>query len=404
VVKKIAILSVASKIEKNGVITFVNGISNLLEKNPEYGYIVSEFCGGDSIFSDSTRNSPVFSSVLNFIKNGLRNILARTDFGAIFLIHFTYVKRANKAVAGLLNRNTPDLIFSQDIFCSYLILKNSTINVPLIGVDHSGQNWDEQLKGLFPGSNKYFCSKYLDNIARTAFNKSACTVTLTAVGRDNIEMRYGVKGIEVIANTAFPRNKSIESDLYCRGDVGFDMKSLVFVGSIQYRKGIDLLINAIISLPYESASKICLHILGDGDLRESLERKLKLGNCVSSVVFYGKVDNPDPIINNCDVFCLPSRDEGMSIALLEAMQLGKAILATPVGSVPEMFSDNEYIRVEPFEESIRDRLIELVHGKYDINKLGQNARFLFETRYSPCVFLERYVSIFDRVIDANLVD
>lgn len=109
-----------------------------------------------------------------------------------------------------------------------------------------------------------------------------------------------------------------------------DYFNIVSVGRLTEQKGFDIALNAAKLLKRQDI-KFHWYIIGDGKDKKKLERqlrKLKLNDCF---FFLGKKANPYPYIKNSDLFVLPSRHEGYSIAILEARVLKVPIV---VSSIP----------------------------------------------------------------------
>jgi glycosyltransferase involved in cell wall biosynthesis len=108
------------------------------------------------------------------------------------------------------------------------------------------------------------------------------------------------------------------------------------LGRLDPRKGLDLALAALVKVPRAE-----LDIVGDGEARASLEqlvRRLGLGDRVR---FSGFASDVRDAIARCDVALSSSRQEGLGIALLEAMAMGRPVVAVPVGGVPEIVRPGE---------------------------------------------------------------
>ena len=101
------------------------------------------------------------------------------------------------------------------------------------------------------------------------------------------------------------------------------------VGRLEGVKGHDLLIEAVASMP----STPLLLIVGDGSRRSDLERLARDLGIASRVRFLGHCDNVAQILPAFDVFCQPSRAEGLPLAVLEAQACGVPVVATDVGDL-----------------------------------------------------------------------
>lgn len=106
------------------------------------------------------------------------------------------------------------------------------------------------------------------------------------------------------------------------------------VARLSYEKGIDDLIDAA-AIVRRRVENVRFVVLGDGPQRPELEERIASQGLAGVVRLAGFRDDVWPYLAAADVFCLPSRMEGMPNALLEAMAAGRPIVATDVGGVPE---------------------------------------------------------------------
>ncbi len=84
-------------------------------------------------------------------------------------------------------------------------------------------------------------------------------------------------------------------------------------------------------------------IIGDGRLREYLETRVKELGVKAAVCFFGALPNEkvQEILNQMHIVVFPSSAESISIAALEAMSMGKPIVASAVGGYLELLGNNE---------------------------------------------------------------
>ncbi len=107
------------------------------------------------------------------------------------------------------------------------------------------------------------------------------------------------------------------------------------VGRLTAVKGQETLIRAIAKC-IRQGEKVFLMILGEGELRRDLEiLSVELG-IAEAVRFLGWRSDVASVIDACDIFCLPSLNEGMGKVLVEAMALGKPIVASDVGGIRDL--------------------------------------------------------------------
>lgn len=102
-------------------------------------------------------------------------------------------------------------------------------------------------------------------------------------------------------------------------------------GRLETVKGFDLLVEAAALLP--EAVRVVL--FGEGSQREALEARAQALGLGHRIVFAGRRDRMEEVYPALDLFCLPSRAEGLPLALLEAQACGVPCVAHDVGGVAE---------------------------------------------------------------------
>jgi glycosyltransferase involved in cell wall biosynthesis len=107
------------------------------------------------------------------------------------------------------------------------------------------------------------------------------------------------------------------------------------------RKGIYELVEAIRSLQAAGVDAEWV-LAGDGDVEavRELSAGLPAPEKVSVPGWLGREETAT-LLSKASVFCLPSTDEGVPMALLEAMAYGLACVVTPVGGIPEVVVDGQ---------------------------------------------------------------
>jgi len=114
---------------------------------------------------------------------------------------------------------------------------------------------------------------------------------------------------------------------------------VLFVGRLVKEKGLDRLLRVWASLPGHET--MLLLIVGDGPLREELESQAKKLRLLSSIRFLGHQTDVSKLYCIADLFVLPSKTEGMSNSLLEAMAAGLPVVASNVGGNKDVIKDQQ---------------------------------------------------------------
>lgn len=229
-----------------------------------------------------------------------------------------------------------DLIYAPWVYPdgvgSYYIAKK--INIPIVtGVLGSDVN---------VYANYFFRKK----IIADALKNSQLVIAVSSALKDKV-LSLGVSQdkVKVILN-------GINSNLFKPCDqeeiknklnLSKEKKYILFIGNLYAIKGVEFLIESFKNISFNNKN-IELLIIGDGDLKEQLIRKVNYLEIRDKVSFLGRKPHnelPD-WINCCDVFCLPSIHEGCPNVVLESLACGKPVVASNVGGIPELITSDEY--------------------------------------------------------------
>ncbi len=124
--------------------------------------------------------------------------------------------------------------------------------------------------------------------------------------------------------------------------VDTDKVCFLFLGKIGERKGAFDLISAFAALPRTHREQAELVIAGDGEgaRARSMIEQLNLTQSIQ-ILDWVNEQQRDELLTRANVFVLPSYNEGLPMAMLEAMSWGLPIITTPVGGIPELISTAE---------------------------------------------------------------
>jgi glycosyltransferase involved in cell wall biosynthesis len=144
------------------------------------------------------------------------------------------------------------------------------------------------------------------------------------------------------------------------------------VSQILPHKGYEDLIQALALIKEKLPRARCL-IVGGAPRRRYLHRLLDIAERLSvrdRMILAGFHENVTPLLRAMDLFVLPSRTEGLPIAILEAMAAGRAVVATAVGGIPEVVRDGETGLLVPPQDP--RRLAEAIIGLLDAPWLARS--------------------------------
>jgi glycosyltransferase involved in cell wall biosynthesis len=147
---------------------------------------------------------------------------------------------------------------------------------------------------------------------------------------------------------------------------------IVTVGGLVPRKGQEYAIEAL-ALLIRSGVDANLELVGSGSDEAMLRRKTSEAGLGDRVTFAGEQLDPRPYLAGADLFLLPSRQEGFSNALLEAMASALPVVATDVGGNAEAFIDGEGGRIVPPQQpsAMAAAIAELAKNRSKLAEMGR---------------------------------
>jgi len=150
-------------------------------------------------------------------------------------------------------------------------------------------------------------------------------------------------------------------------------------------KGVDVLLYAFKILLKKFSNLRLVQVGGSLNINDTIRLK-QLAESIgveNKIIWTGQRNDVIDIMQCADVYCQPSRSEGLPFTILEAMYSGLAVVATRVGGIPEVVSNNETgLLVEPESpESLAEALGELLGNKEKRLAMGQSGKKIVEQEF-----------------------
>jgi sugar transferase (PEP-CTERM/EpsH1 system associated) len=138
------------------------------------------------------------------------------------------------------------------------------------------------------------------------------------------------------------------------------------------------------------------YIAGDGPLRSELESKITALGLEDHVQLLGHCEDLQQILAGLDIFVLPSRSEGMSNTILEAMASGTPVVATNVGGAEELVAHEQTGLLVPAEDSaaLTRALVRMQTDDGRRRAMGRAGRMLTETTFSIRRMVREYEHLY----------
>jgi len=187
--------------------------------------------------------------------------------------------------------------------------------------------------------------------------------------------------------------------LHYKKKIGLKNDTLVLglFGRLNEQKGHKYLFEATANLNEEGIEVICV---GDGPLVQDLKSLRKQLMLDDSVHLLGYRDDVRELLEITDIFLMPSLDEGLPMALLEAMAMRKPVVVTPVGAIPSVVSDRiDGILVPTGKvEELEEAILHLIKDSTLRDYLGKNAREKIVKQFSGDVMATKYLEKYRAMI------
>lgn len=169
------------------------------------------------------------------------------------------------------------------------------------------------------------------------------------------------------------------------------------LAQLMHRKGLDVLLRATAQLADPNLVAV---VAGDGPEAQNLQRlaaELQIGDRVS---FLGRRSDAGDLLAACDVFCLPSRAEGMGVAALEALGAARPVVASRVGGLGELIVDGECGLLVPPEDppALAAALARVRDDRLLRERLAAAGPARVDAGYRPAQYVAQHLWLYARVL------
>ncbi|GAA0534926.1 glycosyltransferase family 4 protein [Halorubrum ejinorense] len=288
---------------------------------------------------------------------------------------------------GFLARRRPDVVhvhtshsFSFYISAPYVLVAGLLWRRPVILHVH-GSSFDAFIEDASAPAARF---------QQTVFDACTAVVALSEHWREVLSARVPPERIVVLPNAVDPE----EYD----PDPVADPPHLVFVSNHIERKGIVEVTRAIDELQ-DAGVRFRATIAGSGPLSDHAEAVADAHDGVEYAGFVSEARKRD-LLSEGSVYVLPTRAEGLPIAVLEAMAGANAIVSTDVGGIPSIVDDANGALVSPGDEpALTDALEELLADPERTERMGRVSRRRIEESYAWPDVVDELLSLYARALD-----
>lgn len=220
-----------------------------------------------------------------------------------------------------------------------------------------------------------------------------CNIVLGRPWRDYLVERMGVPAERVVLLYNAVSDRFGGEEAAARAAAGGNGAAgirVLMLANLSERKGVSQLLEAIAAI-HEDGRAITAALVGGGEVERFRGEAARLGIGDICVLPGWVAASEIPTrLRAADVLVLPSFNEGLPMAIIEAMSAGVPVIATPVGSIPEVLTSGENcLLVEPGDAgAVRAAILEICDDAETYRRLSASARAVYEERF----LINRYAS------------
>jgi glycosyltransferase involved in cell wall biosynthesis len=192
----------------------------------------------------------------------------------------------------------------------------------------------------------------------------------------------------------------VDANQYTLGDPATKKGDVVtFVGTLDYRKGAMLVVEAAVSLIKEREG-VKFNIIGEGPLKDPIRDLIDREGFADKITLRQKLSENafQEILTATKICLLPSIAEGLPNIVLESMASGIIVVVTPVGAIPNLIQDGKtgFLLRELSPRHIADRIIDALDDP-NLEIIRKTARLVVEREYSYSIVSGRYKRFLKRL-------
>lgn len=213
--------------------------------------------------------------------------------------------------------------------------------------------------------------------------------------------------IEVVHNMADMAKFAVTVDVETkRAELGLKPDDIVvgFVASLSEKKGHKYLLDATPEV-IRVFPNVRFLLVGEGPLRGEIEEKIKMRNLEGKVILLGFRKDIPEILSILDFYVHPSLMEGLSLSIMEAMAMGKPVVASRVGGTPEVVKDGETGILVPARDSraIAEAITGLLKDKETASEMGRAGSELIRAHFTPEASVGRLEKLYEKFVVTQIL-
>jgi len=304
----------------------------------------------------------------------------------------------NVDIIKLILKVNPNLVYVNSLVCIDYAISAKFLGIPTILHVHELQlsiralKWSDRLIKNF--------HKYADLFIAVSLKVRDFLINDLNCLPEKIELVYEfISSTETLEKSTLLHNRYIKNEM----NIHKNDKILISIGSAEeeiqiFRKGVDIAIDALNVIKSKGFNNVKYYWIGP--YKNCLLQKCCNGykHQNDNFIFLGEKENPFPYLKQADIFILPSREDPFPLVCLEAMALGKPIIAfRDGGGIKEAIRNDcgELVNDMNFH-SLSESIIKLLNNENKISRYSKNGPIIQKQLFDTDVSISKTTSIIDK--------
>ncbi len=303
-------------------------------------------------------------------------------------------------VAGKLKLVKADILHTHGFFCNIIgriagkLAKTPVIVSTVHCEPDSTLAFGENLKTKFVQIGRDFADRFTSRYA------DAIVAVAEVVKKKLIKIGIPQEKIILIRN-GIPIRLIKDANIDLKSTSTSEKTVIGTVGRLEPVKGLDYFIEAAALVDFSVDRQVNFLIVGEGSLRKHLENKAKEIGLKDKIIFMGYVEDTAPEIRRMNVFIVPSLSDTTNLALIEALALGKAVVATRTGGIPEVIEDKKTGLLVPPKnaQALADAILFLLENPEVGKKYAQDGKKTLADKFSAEKMCDEHLKLYNELIN-----
>lgn len=383
--------------QNSGIANHFNTLANALEKlghdviiiyirpaleNEQQGYEVNNLTSKSALLTYKITLPPWFKSTFKKRWTLLE-----------FCVRLKSMLFVSQILKKLINKHKIDIIETSSYFSLSYFINERKIAVPIV---YRVSTTFSQMMTSYYGFN----SRLLKFIGYLEINLIKKANFLITHARDHAVQLMKQYNIDETKFTIIPHGIELPLLTETRNS---DTFSVLYVGRMEFRKGTDILLDAI-PIVLNEFPQIKFNLVGEdkGDYKKKF-REVNSEEVNCQVKFHGQIDDIQlqEFYANCNFFVAPSRYESFGIIFIEAMSYGKTVIGFKVGGVPEIIKDQQnglFAEIDNPKDLAEKIKFIFTHNE-ERETMSKNARQTVVEKFTSEILAENSIRYYNQAIN-----